>query len=243
VRQVQFTIGRTGRITPVLQLQPLRLDDRRISRVSLGSLPRWQALDIRPGDQLVLSLAGLSIPHVERVFWRNPQRDAVSVPNPDDYHALSCWQFTPACASQFRARLVWLSGPSGLTMTGVGPGTWRNLLDSGQLHGLLDWLELDEKQLTKTPGLGPRHARQLMRSLQIARTKPFSVWLRALGLPLNDTTHLPAHWDTLAARSVSQWQSEPGVSANRAKQLQAFFQHPEVQALGARLKAHGASGF
>ena len=243
VRRVQFTIGRTGRITPVLQLQPLRLDDRRISRVSLGSLPRWQALDIRPGDQLELSLAGLSIPHVERVFWRNPQRDAVSVPNPADYHALSCWQFTPACTSQFRARLIWLSGPHGLAMPGVGPGTWDTLLRSGQLHDLLDWLNLNEEQLATTPGLGARSARQLHHSLQSARAKPFTIWLRALGLPLDNTPRPLADWDNLAAHSARQWQAEFAVSARRAQQLQGFFQHPEVQALRAQLKAQKISGF
>lgn len=243
VRRVQFSIGRSGRITPVLQLQPLHLDDRRISRVSLGSLPRWQALDIRPGDQLELSLAGLSIPHVERVFWRNPQRDAVSVPNPADYHALSCWQFSPACASQFRARLAWLSGPHGLGMPGVGPGTWDKLLASGQLHDLLDWLNLKEEQLANTPGLGQRSARQLHQSLQSARGKPFAIWLRALGLPLDNSPRPLADWNNLAARSPRQWQAEAGVSARRGEQLQAFFRHPEVLALRARLKAQEISGF
>lgn len=243
VRRVQFSIGRSGRITPVLQLQPLRLDDRRISRVSLGSLPRWQALDIRPGDQLELSLAGLSIPHVERVFWRNPQRDGVSAPNPADYHALSCWQFTPVCASQFRARLVWLSGAHGLGMPGVGPGTWDKLLASGQLHGLLDWLQLSEAQLASTPGVGPRSARQLHHSLQGARSKAFATWLRALGLPLDKTQHLPADWASLSARSPQQWQTVAGLSARRSKQMQAFLQHPEVQALRAQLQAQEISGF
>lgn len=62
VREVRFRIGRTGRITPLLHLQPIQLDDRRISQVSLGSLARWQALDVRPGDQVAVSLAGLTIP-------------------------------------------------------------------------------------------------------------------------------------------------------------------------------------
>ena len=58
VRKVRFNIGRTGRITPILELEPVRLDDRQITRVSVGSLKRWQALDIRPGDQVSISLAG-----------------------------------------------------------------------------------------------------------------------------------------------------------------------------------------
>ena len=83
----------------MLNLQPLRLDDRRISRVSLGSLQRWQQLDIRPGDQVAIALAGLTIPRVDTVVTRNPQRAELAVPLANDYHALSCWQYSPACAS------------------------------------------------------------------------------------------------------------------------------------------------
>ncbi|EPN26568.1 NAD-dependent DNA ligase LigB, partial [Pseudomonas syringae pv. actinidiae ICMP 19070] len=46
VRKVHFNIGRSGKITPVLELTPVRLDDRTVSRISAGSLPRWEKLDI-----------------------------------------------------------------------------------------------------------------------------------------------------------------------------------------------------
>ncbi|EGH26432.1 NAD-dependent DNA ligase LigB, partial [Pseudomonas amygdali pv. mori str. 301020] len=43
MRKVSFNIGRSGRITPVLELTPVRLDDRTVSRISTGSLQRWQS--------------------------------------------------------------------------------------------------------------------------------------------------------------------------------------------------------
>jgi NAD-dependent DNA ligase (contains BRCT domain type II) len=132
VRDVRFRIGRTGRITPVLKLQPVRLDDRLVTQVSLGSLARWQALDIRPGDQVAISLAGLTIPRFEQVVLRATERDAVTAPAPDQYNALTCWQASDGCEEQFIARLTWLSGKQGLAMPGTGPGTWRRLVRGGK---------------------------------------------------------------------------------------------------------------
>ncbi|PZR37818.1 MAG: NAD-dependent DNA ligase LigB, partial [Ectopseudomonas oleovorans] len=74
VQAVDFNIGRTGRITPILRLQPVDLDERRISRVALGSLQTWEKLDIRPGDQVAIRLAGLTIPRLDQVIWRSPER-------------------------------------------------------------------------------------------------------------------------------------------------------------------------
>lgn len=89
VRKVTFNVGRTGRITPMLELSPVRLDDRQIKRISAGSLQRWQALDIRPGDHVAISLAGMTIPRLDSVALRASQRLEVTPPNPDNFHTLS----------------------------------------------------------------------------------------------------------------------------------------------------------
>ncbi|MCX7077916.1 MAG: NAD-dependent DNA ligase LigB, partial [Pseudomonas sp.] len=104
VRKVHFKVGRTGRITPVLELKPVALDDRQIKRVSVSSLQRWQALDIRPGDQVAISLAGLTIPRLDGVVLRSADRPEVVAPRAEDFHHLSCWQPVPGCESQFLAR-------------------------------------------------------------------------------------------------------------------------------------------
>ena len=127
VRKVDFKVGRTGRITPVLDLKPVTLDDRQIKRVSVSSLRRWVDLDIRPGDQVSISLAGLTIPRLDGVVLRATERPALNAPLAADFHHLSCWQPTPGCESQFLARLTWLSGKQGLALPHVGPGTWEKL--------------------------------------------------------------------------------------------------------------------
>ncbi|WP_249583287.1 NAD-dependent DNA ligase LigB [Pseudomonas viridiflava] len=243
VRKVSFTVGRSGRITPILDLTPIRLDDRTVSRISTGSLQRWQTLDIRPGDQVAISLAGLTIPRLDGVITRSVERAEVNVPQASDFHELSCWQPTPGCESQFRARLTWLSGKKGLALSGVGPGTWDKLIESGKINGLVDWMTLDQAELVNIPGLAERSSAKLFASLQTAHQKPFQTWLKAIGLPPAGGARLDDDWDQLASRSVEQWQAEPGVGPGRAAKLVAFFNDPQVQALSQQLRVSGISGF
>lgn len=243
VRKVHFRIGRTGRITPVLELTPVMLDDRQIKRVSVSSLQRWQALDIRPGDQVAISLAGLTIPRLDSVVLRSTERAEMNVPRATDFHPLSCWQPTPGCESQFLARLTWLSGKQGLALPHVGPGTWEKLLQAGRLNGLLDWLTLDAQELANIDGLGARSAARLSTSFDNARQRPFARWLKALGMPPTGQARLADSWQALAQRDIGQWQAQPGIGPGRAAQLSAFFRDPQVLALNETLREAGIDGF
>jgi DNA ligase (NAD+) len=243
VRQVHFTIGRTGRITPVLELTPVMLDDRQIKRVSVSSLQRWQALDIRPGDQVAISLAGLTIPRLDSVVWRSSERVELNVPKAADFHLLSCWQPTPGCEGQFLARLTWLSGAQGLALPNVGPGTWEKLLATGRLSSLLDWLTLDTQELATINGFGERSAARLADSFNQARDRPFTRWLKALGLPPTGQAPLGDSWKALAQRDIEQWRAEVGIGPGRAAQLNAFFRDPQVLALSETLRDAGIDGF
>lgn len=231
VREVQFKVGRSGRITPILRLQPVILDDRQVRQISLGSMARWQALDIRPGDQVSISLAGLTIPRLEQVVHRSVVRQPVHPPPPGQYHPMSCWQVGPGCEEQFIARLNWLSGKQGLNIPRVGPGFWRNLVTAGRVGTLTDWLDF------------PPEDQQYIDSLSDARTRPFTLWIHGLGVPVPRNIELPSDWSALAARTARQWQEEPGIGSTRAEQLQAFFRNPQVVALAEQLQAQRIDGF
>ncbi|OOG13118.1 NAD-dependent DNA ligase LigB [Pseudomonas sp. C9] len=243
VRKVEFKIGRTGRITPVLHLKPVTLDDRQIKRVSVSSLRRWTELDILPGDQVSISLAGLTIPRLDSVVLRSTERPQLNVPQAAAFHHLSCWEPTPGCESQFLARLTWLSGKRGLALPHVGAGTWEKLFDTGHLNGLLDWLTLDARELANIDGFGERSSARLIDSFNSARQRPFARWLKALGLPPTGQAKLADSWQELANRNTEQWQAEAGIGPGRATQLSAFFRDPQVLALSETLRIAGIDGF
>lgn len=242
VRAVDFTIGRSGRITPVLELEPVQLDDHRVQRVSVGSLQHWKKLDIRPGDQVEVVLAGLTIPRLQSVVWRTQVRAPLAPPDPQAYTRWSCWQPSTGCQQQFRARLVWLGGRQGLQLEGIGADTWQALIDAGLIHHLLDWMSLTPAQLTTVPGLGSIRAAALAQVFSAARERSFRRWLRALGMPAAGAARLP-DWATLSVRATADWEASDGIAAGRANQLVAFFGDPGVRAQAARLHAAGVAGF
>lgn len=243
VRKVTFNIGRTGRITPMLELTPVRLDDRTIKRISVGSLQHWQDLDIRPGDHVAISLAGMTIPRLDSVALRASERIEVLAPQPNNFHALSCWSATPGCERQFLARLNWLSSKKGLAMPFVGPGTWNTLIQAGEVNNLLDWLTLDTARLANIGGFGERSSERLLASVHAARQQPFARWVKALGLPPTGDAPLGQSWQALVARDEQAWQAYTGIGAQRAAQLTEFLREPNVQALSEQLRAAGIAGF
>ncbi len=222
---VDFGIGRSGRITPVLELEPVVLGDRTVRRVSLGSLARWRAHDVRPGDRVAIALAGLTIPRLDAVVMRAPQRAWLAVPEPRDHDALTCWHPAGICERQFLARLEWLGGRRALALDGVGRETWRTLVAAGLIEDLLDWLDLDAPTLRQRGGLSSTRAEALARTFAQARGKTFPAWLRALGAP---TSH------------ARDWADV--VSSDEA-QVRRFARHPDVAALAARLRERGVDGF
>ncbi|MFK0086173.1 NAD-dependent DNA ligase LigB [Pseudomonas sp. NPDC090755] len=243
VRDVQFSIGRTGRITPVLRIEPVQLDDRLIRQVSVGSFQRWQQLDIRPGDQVALSLAGLTIPRLDEVVHRRVQRPDLDVPDPARHHPLSCWQPSDGCRAQFLARLDWLSGKQGLALPGIGPGIWARLVDNGLVTRLADWLDLQEQDLQSIPGLAEGRRQQLLLAFEQARAQPFTRWLRGLGVPAPPALDLKGNWADLTQRDAQAWLAEPGVGRGRAAQLLAFFRSPDVLMVAGQLREHAIEGF
>lgn len=242
VRAVEFRIGRTGRITPVLELEPVQLDDHRVERVSVGSFQRWQSMDIRPGDQVEVVLAGLTIPHLQSVVSQTKIRAPLAVPDEQTFGPLSCWQATPGCREQFLARLLWLGGKRGLRLEGVGAETWQSLIDAGLIDHLLDWMNLTADQLKAVAGIGADRSRTLGNAFELAKKRSFKAWLRALGAPPGAEIDAP-NWASLSRRGAKDWQGQAGISAGRARRLSDFFRCAEVRLQADRLHAAGVNGF
>ncbi|GEN29701.1 DNA ligase B [Halovibrio variabilis] len=240
VRGIEFRVGRTGRVTPLVWLNPVRLEGRRISRVSLGSLERWESLDVRPGDQVAISLAGLTIPQLTEVVWHTQERSPLTPPSPQRYHLLSCFELTPGCDAQLLARLTYLGEQLG--MQGIGEGTWQALMEAGVVMQLLDWLSVEPRQLREAYGIGETTADALTEQFRVALRQPFAAWLSALGAPPGSES-VRGDWDDLADYQREQWQAVPGIGPVRADALVAFFSHPEVQAMARQLQQAGVAGF
>ncbi len=245
VVDVEFPVGRTGKIVPVVKLEPTLLDDREIRRVSSGAFGRWQSLDIRPGDQLRIKLAGQTIPHIVDVVLPAVERVALPVPDPDDYGPDTCWRPEPGCEEQFLARVEWMGEK--LALRGMGEARWRALFEAGLLPDLLAWTALTRAELMAVPGIGEKRAEKLFASFRQAQEQGFKRWMYALGMPsinlLPEESWHGATYATFSAREEGSWEALAGIGAVRAKELSAFLGDEEVLVLRRRLRTLEVAGF
>ncbi|MEI7376246.1 NAD-dependent DNA ligase LigB [Dickeya chrysanthemi] len=231
VTGVDVEIGRTGRMTVVLQLQPVMLDDKSVSRVNLGSVGRWRQWDVLPGDRVSISLAGLGIPRLDAVVWRAAVRESITVPAVSPFDVFSCLQWSRECQPQFLARLVWMSGRNGLSLSGISEATWRRLAQRGTLVDVVSWLALEPAQLAAAGDFNEQQAARIYRQLQQARRQPLRRWLLALGLPVPSSARYAlegASLEQLQQRSIVEWQQFSGIGARRAQRIRDFLHHPEI---------------
>lgn len=245
VRGISFSIGRSGKIAVVAQLTPQQLDDKRVQRVSVGSVSRWQNLDIGIGDQLQISLAGQGIPRIDSVVWRTAQRNKPQPPAAR-FNSLSCFFATPECAEQFLSRLVWLSSRSILDIDGAGETLWRTVHDARRMDHLFSWLVFTPEQLQTIPGISAQRGQQLWHQFNLAREQPFLRWVQAMGIPIPKTAFSEMakdDWQQLQDRNEEQWRRLPGIGAERARQLVAFLHNPDVAALAKWLSGQRIAGF
>ncbi|MFU2315352.1 NAD-dependent DNA ligase LigB [Rahnella sp. PCH160] len=238
VSGVTTTTGRSGKVTVILNLKTLKLDDKWVNKVSVGSVARFKAWDVLPGDQVAISLAGQGIPRLDDVTWRVSERPDINLPDPQQFDTLSCFTPEPGCAQQFLSRLVWLSGPEGLDMAGFGGATWQKLLDGIPTDSLVAWLDLNEKDMAAVPGVSVKQAQKLIAQIQLARGKGFRHWLSALGFPTFALKFAEQRqsWRLLEQLTSGEWETMTGIGQKRARQVYDFIHHPQVMALAERLK-------
>jgi len=245
VRSITFAVGRTGRIAVVATLEPVQLDDKRVQRVNLGSIGRWQALDIAPGDQVQVSLAGQGIPRLDSVVWRGSNRQK-PVPPASRFTPLTCFYASPECHEQFMARLAWLSSSQVLNIEGLGDAGWQALHQAHHFKHLFSWLALTQEQMQHTPGLSAPRGLRLWHQFNQARRQPFTRWLEALGVPVPRVAMRALgdrHWQQLQSRDPLRWQQVPGIGVEKARRLAEFIHHPTVNALTSWLNEQGVPGF
>jgi len=245
VKNIQFSVGRTGKVSVIAGLEPVRLDDKQVRRVSLGSVGRWQRLDIAQGDQVLISLAGQGIPRLDKVVWRGTDRQKPQPPALK-YHSLNCFYASLDCMEQFFARLTWLSSKQGLDIEGLGESGWRTLWQAHHFEHIFSWLLLTQAQLQATPGFSAARGLALWHRFNRVREQPFIRWISAMGAPLSKST-LNAidgrSWQAMSQRSSADWQTLPGTGEEKARQIMNWMRAPQVDVLAKWLAEQHINGF
>lgn len=245
VKAIQFAVGKSGKISVVASLAPVMLDDKKIQRVNIGSVRRWQEWDIAPGDQILVSLAGQGIPRIDDVVWRGAERTKPTPPE-NRFNSLTCYFASDVCQEQFISRLVWLGSKQVLGLDGIGEAGWRSLHQTHRFEHIFSWLLLTPEQLQNTPGIAKSKSAQLWHQFNLARKQPFTRWVMAMGIPLTRAALNASDersWSQLLLSTEQFWQQLPGTGSGRARQVIEWKENAQIKKLDSWLAAQQITGF
>ena len=245
VKAIQFAVGKSGKISVVASLAPVMLDDKKVQRVNIGSVRRWQEWDIAPGDQILVSLAGQGIPRIDDVVWRGAERTKPTPPE-NRFNSLTCYFASDVCQEQFISRLVWLGAKQVLGLDGIGEAGWRALHQTHRVAHIFSWLLLTPEQLQNTPGIAKSKSAQLWHQFNLARKQPFTRWVMAMGIPLTRAALNASDersWSQLLFSTEQFWQQLPGTGSGRARQVIEWKENAQIKKLGSWLAAQQITGF
>lgn len=245
VKAIQFAVGKSGKISVVASLAPVMLDDKKVQRVNIGSVRRWQEWDIGPGDQILVSLAGQGIPRIDDVVWRGAERTKPTPPE-NRFNSLTCYFASDVCQEQFISRLVWLGAKQVLGLDGIGEAGWRALHQTHRFEHIFSWLLLTPEQLQNTPGIAKSKSAQLWHQFNLARKQPFTRWVMAMGIPLTRAALNASDersWSQLLFSTEQFWQQLPGTGSGRARQVIEWKENAQIKKLGSWLAAQQITGF
>jgi DNA ligase (NAD+) len=192
---ITVQVGRTGRLTPVAELEPVNIGGVEVARASLHNLSEIERKDIRIGDIVVVERAGDVIPQVagpvkekrtglEKRF-NMPKScpecgGAVELSN--DKRLASCTN--TMCPAQLRRGISHFVSRSGMDIEGLGYKRVDQLIDAGLLTSISSLYSLKVEQLTELERFGERSAQQLVDEIARSKRQPLGRLIFGLGIPL-----------------------------------------------------------
>ncbi len=211
---VDFQVGRTGAVTPVANLEPVRLAGTTVRRATLHNAEQMALLDIRPDDMVYVEKSGEIIPKITGVELS--QRPADSRPfvyatvcpecgTPLVRYEGEAKHYCPnqsGCRPQIIGRIIHFIRRKAMDIDGLGEETVELLYENGLLHDISDLYDLKAEQLAPLPRLGEKSADNIIRSIAASREVPFHRVLFGLGIRfVGETTakYLADHFRSLDA--------------------------------------------
>lgn len=233
VRKIDWTTGRTGRRTPVAELEPVRLGGVLVSRVSLHSAAECARLDVAAGDQVVVALVGDVNPQVVEVVGRVPRKRSVGVKVPPSEPLLDeCLHDSPVCRNQFLARTAYFVSKSGLDIRGVGRGRLQGLIEAGLVVDLPSLFLLKTEAVAVVPGWSTETAQRLTAAIRGAGHPDSFRVVIALGIAGVGTKSVQrlgrqfSSLDELLAVEEEKLASLSPADGRTAKTIRRFFHSP-----------------
>lgn len=258
VEDIVLQVGRTGVLTPVARLRPVRVGGTLVSRATLHNEDEIRRLDVRVGDTVILQRAGDVIPDIVQVLTelRPASAKAYSFPK----HLAACggdgrieripgqaaWRcVNPDSPERRRRALEYFISKHALDIDGLGKKTAALLVDEGLVQTFDDLFTLTEGDFLALPGFAEISARAAVESIRAAaQDVPLERLITGLSIPHvggETARDLAEHVGTVARLRIAtkeELESIPGVGGIVADSICAWFADSEHAAMLERLLGH-----
>ncbi len=194
LEDVIIQVGRTGVLTPVALLEPVRVAGSTVSRATLHNFDEVARLDVRVGDTVWVAKGGEVIPKIIGVVTSKRPAEAEQITPPAacpvcgtavvrevEEVALRCPN--PVCPAVTASRLRHFVSRGAMEIEGLGSRTLDQLVEAGLVTDEASLWDLEAEALADLPGWGELSAARVLRELDEARQRPLHRLLFALGLP------------------------------------------------------------
>lgn len=259
VREIAIQVGRTGAVTPVAVLDPVRVSGVTVSRASLHNEEELKRKDVRPGDRVVVRRAGEVIPEVVAVLPTEPgtpRADPFVFPHTcpicstalvrrDDEIIRRCPN--EACPSRLQEALRHFASRDAMDIEGFGVKLIEQVVQRGMVKDLADIYDLSLAQLLTLDLVAEKKARNLLMSIQKSKQTTLPRLLYALGIPqvgqfmAGVLAREAGSLERLAGMSRDELMQIPGVGAEVAQSVEAFFRTDSNLARIERLRSAGVT--
>ncbi|MCF7874022.1 MAG: NAD-dependent DNA ligase LigA [Candidatus Omnitrophica bacterium] len=192
IKKVEFGVGRTGIITPVAILQPVRCGGATIKRTTLHNFDEVKRLGVKIEDTVLIERAGDVIPKIIKVI--NSKRNGKEKPITEPKKCPVCdgavekeevylFCLNPNCPSKLKRSLVHFASRGAMDIEGMGESLIEELVNRGLIHNISDIYKLTKKDLLTLPLFKEKKANNIIKSISKSKNQSLSNLLFGLGIP------------------------------------------------------------
>lgn len=255
---VTWQVGRTGKVTPVAELEEVELSGSKVKRASLHNYQEIERKDIRVGDSVFIEKAAEIIPQVVKSVKELRDGSEIIIIEPTNCPIcntvlereegqvdIKCPNM--ACPGKVEGELIYFVSRDAMNIAGFGSKLVENMLRLGFIKNIVDIYELKNhrEELEKLDKMGKKSVDNLLNAIETSKTREYSKVLCALGIPFVGKTSAKLladaseNIDNLMNMSIEELMEIEGVGDKMAQAIYEFFRDEEKKKLIEGLKING----
>ena len=256
IKDIVVSVGRTGALTPVALLEPIRVGGVEVSRASLHNEDEIRKKDVMIGDTVVIQRAGDVIPEVVKVIASKRTGKEKPFTMPDQCPVCGSRVERPegeaihrctgmGCPAQLKENLFHFASKGAMGMEGIGRKYLEQMVDKGIIKDQADLYFLKKEDLMKMERMGDKLAENMLRAVDQSRNPTLARLIYALGIR-NVGTHLAdvlaKHFgsvENLANQNMEDLTAVHEIGPIVAESIKNFFHNPKNLIVLEKLKEGG----